>query len=155
VRRGQRASPYRPGGFILHPGVLAVVLVGVPVWLGLFFVGESTHGVLGIVVAIALVILGLWLGYFVFLAMTVEAIGLTMWLTDRNWRKGRTRERSKRAHHTADLRYLYLISAPALLAALLLGFGFGYLGGGVFWGVYTAAATVGFIAIGEFLVWRQ
>jgi hypothetical protein len=68
---------------VLHPGVLAVVLVGVPVWLGLFFAGESTRGIVGVVVAVALVILGLWLGYFVFLVVTFEAIGLTIWLTDR------------------------------------------------------------------------
>ena len=153
-RRGEGASPYRPGGFILHPGVLAVVLVGVLVWLGLFFAGESTHGVVGIVVAVALVVLGLWLGYFVFVAMTLEAIGLALWLTDRSGRKKRRRF-SGHAHGTADLRYLYLVSAPVLLAALLLGFGFGYLGGGVFWGIYTAVLTAGAIAVSEFLVWRR
>lgn len=123
-------------------------------WLGLFFAGESTHGVLGIVVAVAVVILGLWLGYFVFLAMTFEAIGLTIWLADRAERKKRKRTRFH-AHRTADLRYLYLTSAPVLLVALLLGFGFGYLGGGVFWGLYTAVMTVGVIAVGEFLAWRH
>jgi len=133
---------------------LAVVLVGVPVWLGLFFAGESTHGVVGVVVAVALVILGLWLCYFVFLATTFEAIGLTFWLTDRSERKKRKRF-SRHSHGTADLRYLYLVSAPVLLAALLLGFGFGYLGGGVFWGIYTAVLTVGAIAVNEFLVWRR
>jgi hypothetical protein len=145
---------YRPGGFILHPGVLAVVLIAVPVWLGLFFAGESTHGVVGIVVAVLLVVLGLWLGYFVSLAVTFEAIGVTMWLSDRTERK-RRRHRRRRARGTADLRYLYLASAPVLLAALLLGFGFGYLAGGAFWGLYMAVATAGVIAASEFLVWRQ
>jgi hypothetical protein len=141
---------------MLHPGVLAVVLVGVPVWLGLFFAGKSTHGIVGVVVAVALVILGLWLGYFVFLAMTFEAIGLTIWLTDRAERKKRKRHRFHRGpHKRADLQYLYLPSAPVLLAALLLGFGFGYLGGGVLWGLYAAALTVGFIAAGEYLAWRR
>jgi hypothetical protein len=92
---------YRPGGFILHPGVLAVVLIAVPVWLGLFFAGESTHGVVGIVVAVLLVVLGLWLGYFVSFAVTFEAIGVTMWLSDRTERK-RRRHRRRRARGTAD-----------------------------------------------------
>jgi hypothetical protein len=154
VGRGRRSTPYRPGGFILHPGVVAVVVIGVPVWLGLFFAGESTHGVAGIVVAVLLVVLGLWVAYFVFLAMTLEAIGLTIWLSGRTERR-RRRDRRGRAHGTADLRYLYLASTPVLLAALLLGFGFGYLAGGAFWGLYMAVATAGLIAVGEFLVWRQ
>jgi hypothetical protein len=141
------ASPYRPGGFILHPVGLAVVLVGVPAWLALFFAGESAHGAVGIVVAVVLAVLGLWLGYFVFMAMTAEAVGLTIWLIDRS-------ERRKR-HRTAELRYLYLLSAPALLAALVLGFGSGYLAGGVFWGLYAGIATAGLIAASEFLVWRR
>jgi hypothetical protein len=156
MRRG-RESPYRPGGFIFHPIVLGVVLVGVPVWLGLYFVGESSHGVVGVVVAVVvavvLVVLGLWLGYFVLMAMTVEAVGLTIWLVGRTEREKRHRSRSGR--HAADLGYLCLASAPVLLAALLLGFGFGYLGGGVVWGLYTAVLTVGVIAVGEFLAWRQ
>jgi uncharacterized membrane protein len=152
MRRGE-ASPYRPGGFIFHPVVLAVVLVGVPGWLAVYFVGESTHGVVGVIVAVVLVVLGLWLGYFVFMAMTVEAVGLTIWLVDRTERKKRHRSRGGR--RAADLRYLYLASAPVLLAALLLGFGFGYLGGGVLWGLYGAVLTVGVIAIGELLAWRS
>jgi uncharacterized membrane protein len=153
VGRGRQGSPYRPGGFILHPVALAVVLVGVPVWLGLFWLGESTHGIVGIVVAVLLVALGLWLGYFVFMVMTVEAIGLTLWLIDRTERE--RRHRSRGARSSADLRYLYLVSTPVLLAAVLLGFGFGYLAGGAFWGLYAAALTVGAIAVSEYLVWRR
>ena len=151
--RFRQGSPYRPGGFILHPIFLAVVLVGVAVWLGLFVVGESTHGGVAIVVAVGLVGLGLWLGYFVFMVMTAEALGLTMWLLDRTERE--RRRLSRRVRGSADIRYLYLASAPVLLAALLLGFGFGYLAGGAFWGFYTAVLTVGFIAVSEYLVWRR
>jgi hypothetical protein len=153
VGRFRQGSPYRPGGFILHPVVLAVVLVGVPVWLGLFFAGESTHGGVGLAVAVVLGVLGLWLGYFVVMVMTVEAVGLTMWLFDRTERE--RRRFSRRARGSADLRYRYLISAPALLVALLLGFGFGYLAGGAFWGLYAAALTVGVFAISGYLVWRR
>jgi hypothetical protein len=128
------------------------VLVGVAVWLGLFFVGESTHGAVGVVVAVVLVVLGMWLGYFVYMALTMEAVGATIWLIRRD---GRGRRRSEAAHDVGDLRYLCLVSAPALLAALLLGFGFGYLGGGALWGLYTAVVTVGFILLGEFLAWRR
>lgn len=154
MRRGRQGSPYRPGGFILHPVVVAVVVVGVAGWLGLFFAGESTHGVVGVVVAVVLVALGVWLGYFVFVAMTVEVVGLTMWLISRSERTKQGRS-VRTARGTAELGYLYLVSAPTLVAALLLGFDFGYLGGGVFWGLYAGILTGGLIALSEFLVWRR
>ena len=87
------------------------------------------------------------------MVMTVEAVGLTIWLLDRTERE--RRRPSQPARDSADIRYLYLVSTPALLVALLLGFGFGYLAGGSFWGLYTAALTVGFIAVSEYLVWRR
>lgn len=145
-------SEYRPGGFILHPIVLAVMLAGVAVWLGLAFALGSRNGVVGIVVAVVLVILGLWLGYFIVMVLTVEAVGLTMWLMDRDWHENRARRKRTDA---SSLRYLYLLTAPALLVALVLGFGFGYLAGGLFWGLYAAVMTVGFIAVSEFLVARR
>lgn len=149
MARGER--PYRPGGFLLHPGVLGVVLGGVALWLGLFFGLGSRHGILGVVVAVVLVLLGLWLGYFVFMTLTVEAVGMTLWLVARTERKeGRPYRRG-----ATDVRLLYVLTAPALVVALLLGFGFGYLAGGVFWGLYTGAAMAGFLALSEFLVaWR-
>ena len=150
--RGRQASEYRPGGFILHPIVLAVMLVGVAVWLGVFFALGSRHATLGIVVVVVLVILGLWLGYFLFMVLTVETLGLTMWLVDHNWHEKRAR---RKGGDTSYLRYLYLVSAPVMLVALVLGFGLGYLAGGVFWGFYTAAVTVGVIAVSEFLVARR
>jgi uncharacterized membrane protein len=133
---------------------VSVVLVGVALWLGLFFGLGSRHGIVGIVVAVVLVALGLWLGYFVFMAMVVEAVGMTIWLTDRSERKGRHR-RPRHARGTADLRYLYLLSAPVMVVALVLGFGFGYLAGGVFWGIYGAVATVGVVVVSEFMVARR
>jgi 4-hydroxybenzoate polyprenyltransferase len=149
-----KAKPYRPGGFIVHPGVVAVVLVGVAVWLGLFFVGESTHGFVGVVVAVLLVVLGLWLGWFVFLVIVVEAIGVAIWEVDRD-RRNRRRSPRVRARRAQEVKYFWLVLfAPALLAAVVLGFGFGYLAGGVSWGLYMAVATTGVVAYVEFLMWR-
>lgn len=155
VARGLNARPYRPGGFILHPGFVAVVLIGVPVWLGLFFVGESTRGVVAVVVAVLLVVLGLWLGWFFFLWTVVEAIGMTLWRYDRDERK-RRRDRRGRPRTTVKTRYIYfVVFAPALLAAVILGFGFGYLAGGVFWGIYTAVATLACVTYVEFFVFPR
>jgi hypothetical protein len=146
-----KANPYRPGGFILHPGVVAVVLVGVGVWLGLFFVGESTHGLVGVVVAVLLVVLGLWLGFFFFAVIVVGAVEVMFWEVDRDLENKRRSPRG-RAH---EVKYFWLVLfVPALLAAVVLGFGFGYLAGGVFRGVYMAVATTGCVAYFEFLMWR-
>ena len=150
-----KATPYRPGGFVLHPGFLAAVLIGVAVWLGLFFAGESTNGVVGVVVAVLLVVLGLWLGWFVLLTAFVEAIGLTFWRFDRDERRRRQDPRG-RPRTTVETRYIYfVVFAPALLAALILGFGFGYLVGGVFWGIYMAVATAACVAFVEFFVFPR
>jgi hypothetical protein len=150
---GQEKS-YRPGGFILHPGVVAVVLVGVAVWLGLFFLGESTHGVVGVVIAVLLVVLGLWLGWFFLMVIVLEGVGMTLRQFDRDWRKGRRSPRGGAAgwHET---KYLWLaVFVPALLAALVIGFAYGYLAGGVFWGLYSAVAAVGVAGYAEYLMWR-
>ena len=153
MRRRQKESRYRPGGFLLHPIVLAVVLAGVAVWLGVFFGFGSTHGMVGTVAAVALIILGLYLGFFVFMAMTAEAVGMTIWLIDRT---GQTKRRlPHRGRGSAELGYLYLLSAPTLVVALLLGFGFGYLAGGAFWGLYAGVLTLGAVALSEYLVARR
>ena len=52
--------------------------------------------------------LGLCLGLFVFLALLVEAMGMTI--------------------HTGESRYFY---APVLLAVVVIGFGVGFLAEGV------------------------
>ena len=133
------------------------MLIAVPVWLVLFFVGTSTRGVVGVVVAVLLVVLGLWLGWFLFLSTLVEAIGMTLWRFDRDERK-RRRDPRGRPRTTVKTRYIYfVVFAPALLAALTLGFGFGfgYLAGGVFWGLYTAVATTACVAYVEFFVFPR
>lgn len=139
---------------MLHPGVVAVVLVGVAVWLGLFLFGESTHGVVGVLVAVLLVALGLWLGWLFFLVIVVEMVGMVFWEVDRDWRN-RRRSPRERGRTGREVKYFWLVLfVPALLAAVVLGFGFGYLAGGVFWGLYMAVATTGVVAYCEFLMWR-
>jgi nitric oxide reductase large subunit len=111
---------------------------------------ESTHGVVEVVVAILLVALSLWLGYFVVVAVGVAAalFGIQL-LIDRVEQEKPHRlpgpERDK-----AELRYVYLAAGPLLVVVLLVGFGsgfaFGYMAGGVFWGIYAAALTACVIA---------
>lgn len=144
---------YRPGGFLLHPGVVAISLVGIAVWLGLFFFGESTHGIVGVVVAVLLVALGLWLGWFFFAIVLLEAFGMTLRQFDRDWQKGRRSRRRRVGWH--EMKYFWLaLFVPALLAAVVLGFGFGYMAGGVWWGLYTAVAYGAVAAYAEYLMWR-
>jgi hypothetical protein len=156
VGREKEASPYRPGGFILHPVFLAVMLVGVAVWLGLFFVGESSHGVVGVVVAVLLVVLGLPLGLFLVWMVFFEALGMTIWSMDRDEEKRRRHPRGHRPSKGASGLYIYLLfGVPPFLITLVLGFAFGYQAGGVFWGVYMAVASTAFVAYAEYLVWRR
>ena len=152
MRRGLRGSSYRAGSFILHPVYVGIVLVGVALWLGLFFALGPSDSAAGIVVALVLVVLGLGL---VSLVLLVVWLDVTFTVITRVVERTERQQQEWRACGRGDAWGFFYGAGSAALLALPGVFAFGYMAGGLPWAIYAAAATTCFLALSAALHARR